>query len=239
VTPEYIDIHTHILPGIDDGAKTLEESLEIIGGAKKAGFSTMVATPHKIETVYDPTDKIIRDSMAALNEHEQRWDKLKIISGVEYYMDDRFFHLLERGSLICLGDSKTVLVELPMMHMPPFAIEYPFKIRLKGYTPLLAHPERYNYIISKPKAARDLVEKGFLLQANLGSFAGIYGRRVAKTARRLLKDGLYTVAASDIHSAKNIRGIYQDGLARLKKAAGERLALDLLYHGPLKLLERT
>jgi protein-tyrosine phosphatase len=232
----FIDLHTHMLPGLDDGAAEESEAEAILAAASQAGFSTVVATPHRIERVYDADDRRIDESVEHLSARAAKLD-IELLSGAEYYLDDRFLTRLEAGPLFCLGKSNTVLVELPMMTLPSFFGEYAFRIRLKGYVPLLAHPERYRDIAAKPKQAEQLVEKGFLLQVNLGSFAGLYGRTVRKTARFLVEQGLAVAAASDIHSPGYAERIYGDGIAALRRVIGDGGIAALLSDGPKRLLE--
>lgn len=235
--PDYIDLHAHILPGLDDGADDIDESVMILQAAQDAGFGTIACTPHKIETIYDPDRKQIESALDELCSRIPAGSTCTLVAGAEYYLDDRFFTLLENNSLITIGGSKVLLVELPMMHLPPFADQYAFKIRLKGYVPLLAHPERYNDIIARPKRAAELVNMGFKLQANLGSFSGIYGRRIAKTAKNLAGHGLLSVVASDIHSMKYATDIYDKGIGVLRKVVGDSGVKELLITEPARLLD--
>lgn len=232
----YIDLHTHLLPGLDDGSADFEETKKIIKAAADAGFETLVATPHRIQGIYDASNQSIDREIQRLRVDWDGKAPCTILSGVEYYLDDRFATDLEKGLLFPLGNSKTLLVELPMMNMPPYAADYAFRMQLKGWTPLLAHPERYNDIVAKPKKAGELVRMGYLLQINLGSIAGMYGRRVAKTAKRLLDNDLVTVVASDIHSQKYCERIFGEGIERLEKIAGGRGLQRYLSTEPARLL---
>ena len=232
-----IDLHAHILPGIDDGAQTIDEALKIARAARKAGFCAIAATPHRLEGVYDVSEETVIDAFEKLqNAIKKEGVDITLYRGAEYYLDDRFLPLLEQGKMVGLGGSKTLLCELPMMRIPPYFADFAFRMRLKGYTPLLAHPERYNDIVRKPKRARELVEKGFLLQVNLGSFSGLYGRTVRKTARFLIEDGLVTVAASDVHAPKYTEKIYDQGMNDLVKFVGEQAFKELSILGPQRLL---
>lgn len=236
-TGGFIDLHTHILPGLDDGAKSFEESITIALAARQAGFSTIAATPHFMEGVYKPEGEQIDEGVARLVQLlGADAGEMSIIKGSEYYLDDHFFLLVDAKKLMVLGESKTVLVELPMMRLPPFAAEFAFRLQLKGYTPLLAHPERYHDIASKPKRIRELTEKGFLVQVNLGSLSGLYGRTVTKAARYIIEKGYATVCASDIHSPKHIDDIYTQGVAALIDLAGDSAVKQLLVTGPKQLL---
>ena len=234
--PDFIDIHTHLLPGLDDGSGNREETTKIIKAAVAAGFKTIVATPHRIHGVYDASNEEILEEVRRLADAMDDNTQCKLLSGVEYYLDDRFAVDLEKGQLFPLGNSKTVLVELPMMTLPPYAADYAFKMQLKGWKPLLAHPERYNSIVAKPKKAKELVRMGYSLQVNLGSFSGMYGRRVAKTAKYLVDNDLVSVVASDVHSSRYCDRIFNDGIAKLNKIAGPEGVERYLSLEPARLL---
>lgn len=235
----YIDLHTHVLAGVDDGSENVEESRRMVDAARDAGFTTIVATPHRIADVYDATDEQIDRGLAELRNSLGDTPDLALVAGAEYYLDDRFMELLDRGALRTLGDSRTVLVELPMMRLPPYAADYAFRMRLKGYLPLLAHPERYNDLVRRPKRAAELVRMGYALQVNLGSLAGIYGSRVRKTAQVLVEKGWVEAVASDIHSADRADAIYRDGPKALRKVAGDAGLERLLREQPARLLALT
>ena len=231
-----IDLHTHILPGLDDGAASLEEGGQILQAAVQAGFSRVMATPHRILDLYNATDDQIDQGIEALARLAGESAGVTLGAGAEYYLDERFLEMLQNGRLRTLGDSSTVLVELPMMHIPPFSADFAFKMRLKGYTPLLAHPERYNDLIQKPKLGQVLVRMGYALQLNLGSFSGMYGSQVKKAARYLVDKELATVVASDIHAPRHIASIYEAGLAALRKLVGDAGVDRLMRQEPERLL---
>ena len=228
----YIDLHTHLLPGIDDGAETTQDAQVIVDAAKEAGFTTLALTPHHMSGVYESEDEALTEALAGLEIGEGA----TTVFGREYYLDEHFMAMIEQGALHTIGESNALLVELPMMKIPSFAADCAFRLRLRGYVPLLAHPERYREVISKPARAEELRDKGFLLQVNIGSLVGVYGRKVRKTAETLFKKGLVAVVASDIHRGKHAGSIYKDGIEALTDLVGKKGRERYLSEHPRRLL---
>jgi protein-tyrosine phosphatase len=198
-----VDIHCHILPGLDDGPRGLAESLEMAKAAAKAGFDAIVATPHVMGGVFDATPAQIERAVAAL---QSKCDELgigvSIIPGSEVYLDEDAPELARTSSVVPIGRKKKhLLVELPQHDMPHYTRELLFRISLAGYTPILAHPERNAMLRENSALAGELAAAGALLQLNAGSLTGTYGRRVRQTADRWLDEGLYSAIGSDWHSA--------------------------------------
>lgn len=196
-----IDIHTHILPGFDDGPGTLEESLEMAASFVAAGFTAVVATPHVIPGVYDNGREAILEGVAALQkELDAEKIPLKVYPGSECHVRPDLPQDLADGKLVTLGDSgRYLLVELPAQEFPPYAGEVLFRLLLNGVTPVLAHPERSAFFSGSPRSLAELVGKGVLVQVTAGSLAGLFGPQVQRTARRWLREGLVHFVASDAH----------------------------------------
>jgi protein-tyrosine phosphatase len=230
----YIDIHTHLLPEVDDGVKTVEDSLECLRAAEDAGFSDIVLSRHQIAQYYVvPAEEADQRRERLKEAVEAAGLKITLHNGAEHYMDDMLIERLETGAESLAG-RRALLVEMPMMHIPPFVTELAFRIRLKGLVPILAHVERYREIVEDPKKAASLADAGYLLQVNLGSVAGFYGRHVAKTAKHLIERNLVFCVASDCHGPKMVEPAYKDGIRELKKF-GEKTAETLLGNNPGKI----
>ncbi|MDP8254478.1 MAG: CpsB/CapC family capsule biosynthesis tyrosine phosphatase [Candidatus Alcyoniella australis] len=235
-----IDLHAHLLLGKDDGAADVAEVAQILTTAREAGFLLVTATPHLMA----------QGSLVGRKDTLEAFEQLKgdpalaglgamLVPGAENYMDEAFFDNLERGDLLPLGGvgRRHLLVEVPMVGMPPFMAQAAFRIRVKGWVPLLAHPERYVAVIERPGLLYELREMGYMLQGNLSSLAGIHGRSVKRTLEQCLAEGLIDCLASDVHTARRAETIYGRGIARCCELLGRDQALRLLKTVPSQILE--
>ncbi len=195
----YADMHAHLVPGIDDGAATLEEALQMVEQMSQLGLRTLWLTPHIHAAHYPNTPQTIRAAFEPLQrEVQKRKLPVRIHYAAEYYLDEHFEQLLERDELLTLP-GRRVLVELSFLS-PPHALEERFfRIQLKGYRPVLAHPERYGYWHRDLKYFARLKEKGCELQVNLLSLAGAYGKRIQQIAQKMLEAGQVDFLGSDCH----------------------------------------
>lgn len=202
---DFVDIHNHILPGIDDGAKTVQESLELIKNLHELGIKQCIATPHIMQDFYPNTEDSIGNAyelvMGNLNMHLIQ--NITINPAAEYMLDTYFEHLLNDGQLFTLKDNY-VLVELSYFQ-PPINLEtLIFNITLKGYVPILAHPERYHYYHNNLKYYDRLKQLGCLFQLNLLSLSEHYGKSVQNTGKYLLNENRIDFAGTDVHNSYQI-----------------------------------
>ncbi len=200
-----VDFHNHVIPGIDDGSHSLEESLKMLKLWVELGFKKVIASPHVITALYPNTKDIILGQMHHLQE-VIRENNLPIVfeATAEYHLDFEFRERLEKGELIPFGKSNYILVELPFQQ-PAFPIEeILFAIQTAGYNPILAHPERYLYLDANFKRFYDLKDRGLLFQLNMNSLTGIYGIPVKKIAQKLIKNNLIDFACSDAHHCNHL-----------------------------------
>lgn len=201
----WTDLHSHILPGFDDGASSDEEFLEMAQVAVEGGTSTMVATPH-----YDhesPSFKPL-DIVAAVGDYGSLMDEhgipLALVPGLELRVNAGLLDLAKAGSLeefTLGGNGKYMLVELPMLDMPLATLDIFFQIQLRGVIPILAHPERNRYLMENPSIVKDFIERGVEIQVNAGSLEGVFGKKARRMARQLVKDRAARLVASDAHSS--------------------------------------
>ncbi|NBB89343.1 MAG: histidinol-phosphatase [Bacteroidetes bacterium] len=199
-----MDMHNHLLPGVDDGAKNITESLNMIRVYIEMGWDHIVATPHMNEAYYPNQTHKLRQVFANLqNEVSMRNLPIELELAAEYQTDDLFRSHLEADELLCL-QGKRVLIELPFFHPPLDWEQYFFETQMKGYTPILAHAERYLYWINDLEKFDTLQQRGVEFQLNLTSLIGKYGPEVQALAKKLLKREAYRWVASDAHSVNDL-----------------------------------
>ena len=202
ISDGFVDIHSHILPGIDDGAQNIKESLEIIEKLKTIGFKKIICTPHIYPNLYENDKNSIKESYDLLKlNHSNK--NIQIEYGSEYFIDNYLIELAEKKELITIKN-KYVLLETSFTAMPMNINEIIFKICSNGYTPILAHPERYLYMFNNFKILTHLKKIGCLFQLNLMSTIGYYGVDVIKASDKLLNENLIDFVGSDIHNINHI-----------------------------------
>lgn len=196
-----IDIHSHILPAIDDGSKSIEETLEMLKLTKLDGIKNIVATPHYYRGYYENSYKDIAKLVGEINNiASEKHIDIKIISGQEVFIDNHTLELYREGIIACIEGTNYMLIELPMDSMPKDALDTIYELRIQGIKPIIAHPERYKYIIDKPSTLNAFIDEGCLFQLNSGSIKGIFGKTVKKTSELLIEQGACNFIASDTHS---------------------------------------
>ena len=189
------DWHSHILPGVDDGFRSLEDSLEALSRYESLGVSEVWLTPHVMEGVPSTTEAL-RDCFAELRNAYKR--PLRLYLAAEYMMDNLFERRLRDRDLLPLGTGgKHLLVETSYYNPPAGLVEILKSIKTAGYFPVLAHPERYMYMDMEDYSA--LMDSGVRLQLNLCSLVGMYGKEVQKKAFRLLRKGYFSIVGTDLH----------------------------------------
>lgn len=198
-----IDLHSHILPGIDDGAKIIEDSIEMAQIAVSNGTTVITATPHVIEGRWMPEWSTIQKLCAELA-HELKREKiaLTIIPGAEVALNMDILDLIEGPGPYCINGGRYMLVELPATHIPQYTNEFFFTLQARGISPILAHPERHPEIARNPGLIVEWVNKGILMQVNGPSLVGKMGDRAMKTAEILLSSKLVHFFGSDAHSPR-------------------------------------
>jgi len=200
----YVDIHSHLLPGIDDGAKDEQHSLSLINSLREYGFSQFIATPHVLPGIWNNTREGITATEAATKQFlTAQGIANPFKAAAEYMMDDTFQELLKNEPLLTLKDNY-VLVEMSYLNPPIQLYDIIYEVQLAGYKPILAHPERYLFYHHKYDEYKRLKKAGCKLQINLLSVTGYYGKSVMETAKRLLEDDMIDFAGSDAHHERHI-----------------------------------
>ena len=209
IPPEYVDIHSHLLPGIDDGAQKFEDTTLLLKGLADIGFSEFVTTPHIMHNVYENTFKSVTEL------HKKTVEDLAGVqfnapfrAAAEYMLDDNFMTHLHSGSLLTLAD-KYVLIEMSYLNPPLQLFDIIFDIQVAGYIPVLAHPERYNFYHTNFGQYQKLKNAGCKFQVNLLSTVGYYGSNVMQAASKLLHAGLIDFTGSDVHHEKHLNAFAQ------------------------------
>lgn len=212
----YIDIHSHILYGIDDGSRSLEESINIIKNMKNIGFNDIIITPHYIEgTSYNCNNFGKKILFNYLKEKvSEAGIDINLYLGNEIFIFDKIKEFLENNEIFALNDSKYLLIETPMQQEVANLDEYLFKLISHGYKVILAHPERYSYFQDDPSKIKKYIDMGVLFQSNYASITGRYGNHAIKTLKYFLKNNYITFLASDIHHENST---FYDDFAKMKK----------------------
>ncbi|MBR5939117.1 hypothetical protein IKZ77_01010 [Candidatus Saccharibacteria bacterium] len=235
-----IDIHSHILPGVDDGARTLNHSLDLIRESARNGVTDIIATPHYIsETIYvSPCAANLRLLSELKKAVKAENIPVNLYLGNEIYIDDNIVAHLKAKEITSLAGSRYLLIELPLNEKFPNYDEYFKDLIDRGVKVILAHPERYLIIQKDYEIARELHRLGVLFQCNMGSLIGSYGKREQKLAQKLAKDKLIFTFASDIHHRRGDE-YWQKVYKRMAKFFTPAEIKQLLVTNPGKILEKA
>lgn len=194
------DMHSHLVPGVDDGSPDLQTSLSFIEQLQELGLRRLITTPHIMTELYPNSPQTLAAPFEQLKNAA-----LPVHLAAEYYMDEQFPALMEKP-LLTLGGER-VLVEISFTSEPFQLHGWLFELQTKGYRPVLAHPERYGYFHHRPETYRDIRSRGVDLQVNLLSFTGYYGRQVQQAAWWLAEQQLVDLIGTDLHHQRHLRAI--------------------------------
>lgn len=199
------DYHAHWLPGIDDGAKTMVDALEMIKRFESLGYQKLVATPHIMFDLYPNTPELIRTRLEEVKEAVRKAGiQIELEAAAEYMLDEGFNDHIDNGGLLCIRKN-WVLVEQSTLNASPGVTNTLFKLQIKGYQPVIAHPERYGYLqTANLDKFKDFKHSGCLLQLNALSLTGYYGKPTQLLAEALLKNKLYSLVGSDAHHMRHL-----------------------------------
>jgi len=200
-----VDLHSHFIPGIDDGSKSMEESLSLLKGMESLGYEKVITTPHIMFDLYRNTPHIIKEGLVSLREAAKAEGiKLEIEAAAEYYLDEGFYDHLHSDEVMSIN-GKYLLFETSYATKPLQLEEMIFEIAAAGYIPLMAHPERYRYVSDPLKEYGRFKELGVLFQLDLNSLGGHYGKDAKKKAEILSDKGMIDFLGSDVHHLKQTR----------------------------------
>ena len=211
-TPDYsklvADIHSHLLPGIDDGSPDLETSIELIRRMMKLGFKKFVTTPHIMWEMYKNTPEIVNKKLDLLRAALKKESiDVEINAAAEYFLDEHVEKLLSTKQKLLTVADNMVLVEFSLANQPFNVKEILFEMTMQGYQPIIAHPERYIYFEQAKDFYDELKDSGYYFQLNINSLSGYYGKSAEKLAHYLLKKDYYNFLGSDLHHFRHIEAL--------------------------------
>lgn len=223
------DIHSHLVPAVDDGSKSVDDSLQMIRALREMGYSKIITTPHIMGDAYRNTPETILGGLETVRQAlKENDDSLSIGAAAEYYVDFDFERKIEKEELLTFG-KKYLLFEVSYLNPPDNLYHVIFNLQLKGYIPVLAHPERYNFWHRDFEKYQDFIDKGVLLQLNINSLTGYYSMATKKIAERLIEQNMISFLGTDCHHMGHIN--------LMKEVVYEKHLLQLIESG--KLLNHT
>ena len=224
----FIDIHSHLLPGIDDGAKNIDNTIELISKMYSYGIKNFVTTPHVLGDVYPNSTELINLKLEEVGKElrQRGMTDFSFRAAAEYMLDEQFLERLERDDILTIKDNY-VLVEMSYFNAPFNLFDVLFQIQLKGYKPILAHPERYNFYHSNFESYYKLKKAGCVFQLNLLSLTEQYGKNVQKITQKLLKENLYDFVGTDTHHLNHLKLLKSIGTLKIKKEVQQLLVNNI------------
>ena len=233
-----IDFHSHILPNVDDGAKSVEETFNLIKEAKDNGFEAIITTSHYMEGYYEVKKAEIEVWVNALNEKllAQNID-IKLYTANEVYLSDNIINLLETKRASTINNTNYVLFEMPLNAEPMNLYDIIYEMLGHKLIPILAHPERYTFVQKDPSLIYELIEKGVLMQANYTSILGRYGEKAELLVKKFLKNEMIHFLGSDVHRQKSVYSQITKALKEIENIVGEEKLEELTTTNPKLVLE--
>ncbi len=222
-----VDMHSHLIPGIDDGSKSMEESLALVRRLADFGLEKIITTPHIMSEYYRNTPEIIGMGLEDLRKAaKSEGIAMQIEAAAEYYMDEIFLEKVKADEkMLTFGDGH-ILVETGFINRPQMLLDIIFNLEMAGYKPILAHPERYQYLIGDKKLQEELIDRKLLFQVNLLSLTGFYSKQVKDFAETLVERGVVALLGTDCHNARYLDML--ETLPRHQKIYEKIQNLDLI-----------
>jgi protein-tyrosine phosphatase len=225
-----VDIHSHLIPGIDDGAKTMDDSVFLLRQMEAFGFKKVITSPHVMADGYINTPEIILKGRDEVREAiKQNGIRLEFDATGEYNIDEGMYAIIEKKQLLPFGKNY-VMVEMPFLAKPVIMGDIMYKLQTAGYNVILAHPERYNYFHENSfEAYYSLKDRNLLFQVNLASLTGVYGKGPKYTAEKMINENMVDFLGTDLHGERHVEF--------LKKCLGMKYLDKILHYD--KLLNKT
>ena len=233
-----IDLHSHIIPNVDDGSKSVEETFEMLKEAKQVGFEAVISTSHYIENTYESNVAERTVWINALQENLQKTGiDLKLYLGNEIYFTENIIHLLEEGKATSINNSNYVLFEFPMNTRPMNIYDVVYDMIGYKIVPILAHPERYAFVQKEPELIYDLIQAGVLMQSNYTSILGRYGEKAQLIVRKFLESNMIHFLGSDVHKPGTIYLRVPEAISEIGSIIGEQKLKELTTINPTLAIE--
>lgn len=211
------DLHSHLLPAVDDGAENVGDAIELVRSLQSLGYKKLITTPHIYQELYPNSLQTLEPAFARLNAAlTEAGIDLPVRYAAEYFMDDYLDDLLKRREPLLTIHDNWVLVEMSFVQPPPDLDRRLFGLQVAGYKPILAHPERYNFWHADMDSLHGLKERGMLFQVNLLSLTGYYGKGVAEAARRMCREDLVDLFGTDCHHERHVAALKRGSSVLLK-----------------------
>ncbi len=232
----YIDLHCHCIPGVDDGARSIEESTEILGGLLSLGFTRVITTPHMRPGMFDNTATMLCSAFEVFCEQLSNHSGLPTVDlSCEHFFDDVVFRNVMDGKGLPYPGGRSLLLEFYANDFPLTIDHRLADLRRRGYLPVIAHPERYEPLWKSPDILERLLDVGCVALLDTGALVGRYGKKPQRCARNLLDRGLYGAACSDAHRMHDVQATAQ-GIDWIGKEYGQEELRELFVTGPEAIL---
>jgi tyrosine-protein phosphatase YwqE len=204
----HTDMHSHLLPGIDDGSPDVDTSIQLIKGMMELGYKKFITTPHVYPDLYPNTTASIQQAHAVLTQRlQQEQMDVEVKAAAEYFIDEQFPERIDRREQLLTIHQNWVLVEISFISPPADLNETIFKMLVAGYQPVLAHPERYSFYHHNKEVFQQFRDRGCMLQVNLLSLLGYYGKSVQETARMLVTEQMVDLIGTDLHHTRHLQAM--------------------------------
>ncbi len=232
----FVDLHSHVLPGLDDGVKSVAESVEVVAMLSRLGFGVICCTPHqKVGSWVPSSDSISKARAEVVDALARAAVGVELRLGAENFWDELFLQRCVDGAVPTYTGERAFLVEVSPVATPPQLEEQLFRLRTRGALPVLAHPERYHGLC-RQKGRMEAIARTAALLVDVAALAGAHGPKAQESAQSLVQDGLAHACASDVHDADDARDAGQ-GIAWLRKRMGEATVRRLLDENPRRILQ--
>lgn len=233
-----IDVHSHLIPSVDDGSRSIDETMQMIREAKQAGFTDIILTSHYLTNYYETETSVLQIWTEQLQQivNKEQLD-VNLYSGNEVYVCENIDELIKKNKICRMANSKYLLIELPMSTEIRYFKNVIFTLKAMNITPIIAHPERYSFIQTHPERVQEWKDEGCLLQGNFASIIGLYGKDAQKTIKQLLKNNYVDFLGSDCHKPNTIYSEMDTIIKKIKKIISEEQLYKLTVENPKKILE--
>ena len=233
-----IDIHTHILPNVDDGSRSIEETFNLIKEAESVGFDSIISTSHYIENYYEVDAQEREDWINEISNVLKKQNiNINLYLGNEVYFSENIIKLLNDNKIAKINNSKYMLFEFPMNVKPINIYDVIYEMLENKITPILAHPERYRFVHENPNLIYELIDKGVLMQANYASIIGWYGEKAKILMKKFLECDMISFLGSDVHRQNSIYPEITEILKKIEEIIGEEKLNELTTINPKRVLD--